>query len=1257
MAQLKIKGEYVGPGEQKAAEYLRDNLPDEWVAFVGRKLPGANRDDTDFIVVGDRAIFVLEEKYWGPQIVADDNIWYVNGDARPNPLNRIAQLAKKVAGDLRNNAKGYKALKGRRVLPVVVLSNDKVNVFSGQNHDSEEVVLRLDESAQSLIQRNHGFDPLGSCRAAVLKYLDDMPTRQKDDTLEGFLLQDRLDVPGLELAYRATSPEGLPVILKCYPKQQFDAAGDPIEFLRRETKAINRLAQLNRTWQALSLITSEAHQLYIVPVVPPASGRSLAESISKPGPERDAGQVDDQVARNVVVDAFTALHELHELGLLHRALHPRRIWLAKQLRVMFSDLHLARIPDSQTIAAWEPDGDISEDYRAAEVLPGLGMATQASDVFSMVLCMSEWLLGQDVRELTHNEIRDRVLARHPWAEPMFDGLATRVSARPTALDLAEAMALKPEMAPGSATAATDGDRFEVHGLVAGRYKILSKLGQGGFGISWEVFDEQIQQRRVLKQFHQAVPAQLKAEFHAADGLNHDRCGRVYDMQLIDEPMYLVSEYVEGEPLSVPGSRSVDELRTIALNVLEGLEYIHGKHLVHGDVTPANIIVRMDGRGDAKLIDFGLATRTGERPPGWNPKFAAPEVLAGGVTTEVTDLYGLGVTMAFTMLGRPATRAVDGQVEVLPATDEELGTWDAEGQALLGVFMSAVDVDMDKRPGSAVELAQVLRSVAPAPPIAPPSVELDLTRRENPTVEAVRRLYRASTAGNAGNRGLDDEFAVATYVPTLLDENLLPRIVDGELDVVLLSGNPGDGKTSVLFQLGEQLKQLGAVVLDEDAAGYRLSLDGRTFTAVFDASESHGDLTSDDLVHNALRPVVAGEKATALIAVNDGRLLSFFTRFDDEYELLAMEVNAQLEGRAAADSRVALVDLKRRSLASIDGQSSLAGRALAKLTSEEFWSVCKGCIAKNDCPILANRDLLHGDGSSTFDELTLISHLRRRRRATFRDVRSAAAWIITGDHSCEDVHAWRDLGLNALGLPRSLAYDLAFDADSNDYLIDEWADLDPSRRAAPRVDHLKRTLTAAEAARFPSIEALSRAIYFRDGRVPNDGIAPAQLRAYRYQSEFVEMLTADGATTQVRDRLLTGASRLVGAFGYGQDGLAISSGMPESAWAILHTVPAEEFSVTVPSHPSPYIESIPDRIELHHESGPHLSLTLDTAEILLRAADGEVLGDAASEAIRQEIEGFASQLGRQPSMTAQIVDSSGSVRVARVEGQAIVLGAR
>ena len=101
-------------------------------------------------------------------------------------------------------------------------------------------------------------------------------------------------------------------------------------------------------------------------------------------------------------------------------------------------------------------------------------------------------------------------------------------------------------------------------------------------------------------------------------------------------------------------------------------------------------------------------------------------------------------------------------------------------------------------------------------------------------------------------------------------------------------------------------------------------------AVYDASESHEGKSSDDLMFEALDPAPGEDPArrTVLLAINDGRLLQFFTDNEDLYEDDALEVKRQMAGQPVGDPGIALVDLKRRTLARrADGGPSLASQIL------------------------------------------------------------------------------------------------------------------------------------------------------------------------------------------------------------------------------------------------------------------------------------------------------------------------------------------
>jgi hypothetical protein len=163
----------------------------------------------------------------------------------------------------------------------------------------------------------------------------------------------------------------------------------------------------------------------------------------------------------------------------------------------------------------------------------------------------------------------------------------------------------------------------------------------------------------------------------------------------------------------------------------------------------------------------------------------------------------------------------------------------------------------------------------------------------------------------------------------------------------------------------------------------------------------------------------------------------------------------------------------------------------------------------------------------------------------------------------------------------------------------------------------------------------------------------RVRAYRYLPDFIEMLV-DANDDRHLDRLLLGASRLVGAPLYNRGGFAIREGDLSSGWAVLKAIPKDKFTLHADGGGRDYVESIPDRLTLKHEAGPSTPLTLDSVELLLRAADGEILNDVHSDAVRQELDGFAAQLRRQSATNVQIIDPAGAAAAAVRQGQRIHL---
>lgn len=1255
MAELIVMGEFQGPGEQKTAETLARELPNSWYVIAGRKLGGARRDDLDLVVVGERAVFLVEEKAWGPRVEVGDQFWKVKGEERRNPLDRVNHLARLLAGQFRERVPGYKSvMRGRRIVnAAVVLSFDAVEVVTDASHAEDEPVLRLADASRWLLDQDATWgSEFGQVRDAVISFLTGLQGRDsKPEQIGPYrIVQEIEPIEGARCFYARDG--GRVVILRCYPKYEAAADGISGAIVARERVALDRLEERDRTWQIHPSFEYESRQWIVVPVVP-ARGKSLVTSVRKDDPKREDGRLPRKVTIDVVTDAFRGLAEVHEVGLAHRGLYPRRIFLGRGLRVKFADFYLARVSGEQSIApGMSTDADPSVPYRAPEARPGIAFANKASDVYSLALSLAGWVLGELPAEPNADRVREAVSHEPVVGAVLADCLATAPAERPTATWAIERIgkAAEEENKGVVLTALPgDGSEFRVGGLVEGRYEIKESLGQGGFAHTWRAWDRDTESDRVIKQFHTAISPAAKREFAAADRIRHDLCARVYDVR----PGYLVLEYIPGVNLKEYASADLPDAgrcRDIALDVLTALAHLHSRDLLHRDVTPTNVIITPEGR--AKLIDFGVVSRPAAQTVVGTPAFMAPEVRAGRGAGARSDLYEFAVTMIYVMLGRfpyvgDPDRGDDDRSVLVPPTADERHAWKPLGSAMLNVLFRTADVNPERRPSSADELAGELKLIGVIPPGAGRAVT-------NPVIDNLRSLYRASSVGNAGNRGLDDQFARDTYVPTLLDTELLPAIVRGDMRLILLTGNPGDGKTSFLVQVGDELQDRGAQVIEENAAGWRRSLNGHTFVAVYDASESHEGKSSDDLMREALDPAPGEDPArrTVLLAVNDGRLLTFFNDHEDLYEDEAEEVYRQVDGRAPRDQTIAVVDLKRRTLAPWSGgRLSLVGRILDTFTDPELWQPCEGCLSRGICPMFRNASQLRGRARGAVDELVATSYLRRQRRATFRDVRSALAWLVTGDRACEAVHKARERGMDLRRSDDALVEDLAFDARSADYLIQEWADLDPARTAAPNVERAARgdRSMVADPVEFNDRDRqrVQRQLFF--GTWQPAGIERSAVRVYRYIDEFEDALgnSSDDRFDRTRERILLGLSRLLGAPGYSRTGLAVTDQGAGGTWAVLKEIPGSEFTLARVERPSSYVEWRPDALRLKHHSGSSLILTLDTFELVRRVADGDLIGDTAAGSVRQEIETFAAALRRSPAASVHVVNPAGATRRAEV----------
>jgi non-specific serine/threonine protein kinase len=209
----------------------------------------------------------------------------------------------------------------------------------------------------------------------------------------------------------------------------------------------------------------------------------------------------------------------------------------------------------------------------------------------------------------------------------------------------------------------------------GRYQITSTIGQGGMGVVYAAWDEQLNRAVALKTIraNDSDPLsteRLRREARAGARVNHPNICQLYDVGSEDGQFYIAMELLEGEPLSArleDGPLPLKDAVAIALSALSALDALHGHGLIHRDLKPSNIFLTPHG---VKLLDFGLALTNdlNDREsrltmPGTiigTPRYLSPEQVLEEPSDHRSDLFAAGAVLYEMMTGRPA---FDGETVV------------------------------------------------------------------------------------------------------------------------------------------------------------------------------------------------------------------------------------------------------------------------------------------------------------------------------------------------------------------------------------------------------------------------------------------------------------------------------------------------------------------------------------------------------------------------------------------------------------------
>lgn len=268
-----------------------------------------------------------------------------------------------------------------------------------------------------------------------------------------------------------------------------------------------------------------------------------------------------------------------------------------------------------------------------------------------------------------------------------------------------------------------------------RYRIVTLLGQGGFGAVYKAWDTNLNGPCAVKENLDTSPAaqsQFAREASILFNLRHPSLPRVSDHFLIPEQgQYLVMDYIEGEDLleklKASGSALPSELVLHWIGqVCDALNYMHSRQppIIHRDIKPSNIKITPEGQ--AVLVDFGISKiydpelSTTRGAQGVTPGFSPPEQYGTGHTDERSDVYSLAATLYTLLTGQIPPDAIERVARGATIAPPHLLNPQLSPK-LEQAILQAMEIDTQRRLPSVNALQSAIReSISRPTGISPPA---------------------------------------------------------------------------------------------------------------------------------------------------------------------------------------------------------------------------------------------------------------------------------------------------------------------------------------------------------------------------------------------------------------------------------------------------------------------------------------------------------------------------------------------------------
>ncbi|WP_322789082.1 NERD domain-containing protein kinase family protein [Thiohalocapsa halophila] len=644
-------GDFVNASERHAVDSLKARLQGaggHWVLLSNlshAQHTGRRADEIDIVAIGPPGVSVIEVKHWDAAYVKRQ-VAIVDAEA-----DRIDAKAKRVAGALRAR------LDAGFVAGKILLTKGRVRYDDARRPQPRGVkVFGLpDWSALLDAEGPERLTPEDIERATQLLAPQSRIALRGDlRAFAGLINLERMSDRGdaFHRVYRGQHPTRRDwVILHLYDLSASEA-DNALDLACREFETIQRwqkarfMPTLLDSFQEAEGYPGELHFFSLVGPAAPAL-QDRREDLQWTRAARVA------LARAAV----DALAELHQPGpdsdaapTLHRQITPRSLRVRHNNRPLFTELSLTRLGDAVTLAPAASDFGELADYYAPEVRSGgLAVAAPRADVFSLCASLRVLFDGDDAVSRAADAALAAGCAEAPEQRASLADIAAALS------DLGDTDA--GEVADiGALPAAAFWDEDTVVPFQQSRYKIIGRLGGGGVGQTFKVveLDTDTEERfgtYVAKLVNDAADGRtvIRAYKLARAHTTHPNLSVIPEIapEWEADRFLALMKWVEGMPLAdlagvLPihaediGEDSAEGLALHWLLALCGaLGQLHRAGLVHGDVSPRNIIVQ---GGSVTLTDYDTVLRSGETPSRSTAIYASAAVQERVRIEPADDIY-------------------------------------------------------------------------------------------------------------------------------------------------------------------------------------------------------------------------------------------------------------------------------------------------------------------------------------------------------------------------------------------------------------------------------------------------------------------------------------------------------------------------------------------------------------------------------------------------------------------------------------------